>query len=134
MLSWAKTVIKTKYKPKYFLQSEITVSLWAGNLWACINHSTWYKTEQKTELLFLNLYNNLFYALSVFASWNSFFINPVLYTALSKIKKKKNYPFLLNNTLWTWLHRWLRMNVITQYIHIYKVKAIQPILLGKIMT
>lgn len=88
MLSWAKTVIKTKYKPKYFLQSEITVSLWAGNLWACINHSTWYKTQQKTELLFLNLYNNLFYALSVFASWNSFFINPFLYIALSKIKTK----------------------------------------------
>lgn len=94
MLSWAKTVIKTEYKPKYFLQSKqyMTVPLWVCNLWVCLNYSNCYKTQQKRELFFL-IFTRIFWFIHChFLHPEVFFINPFLYTAqakkITKITKK----------------------------------------------
>lgn len=100
MLSWAKTVIKTEYKPKYFLQSKqyMTVPLWVCNLWVCLNYSNCYKTQQKRELFFPDLYKNiLVYTLSLLASWSIFYQSISLHCP-----SKKNYKNYKKNIHFCW--------------------------------
>lgn len=89
LLSWAKTVIKTKYKAKYFLQSNqyMTLSLWVFNLWVCLNYSKCYKTQQKKTFNFL-IFTIIFWFMHCQSLHPEvlFFTNPFLYTASSKKK------------------------------------------------